>query len=99
MQNLDAEFSHRLSEEQSQRERVQEDISKLQRDNEEIYKQIEIEAREEVDTLEAKNLGHEAEVKEKNKKAKSDAAITSKKIEQKKRDYEQYDEQYRLHQK
>jgi len=35
---------------------------------------------------------HEAEVKEKNKKAKSDAGITTKKIEQKKKDSETYDE-------
>lgn len=53
----------------------------MEKDNSEIYLQIEQETNEEVHTLQGKNMEHEAEVKEKQKKAKSDAAITSKKIE------------------
>ncbi|EAS05472.2 WD40 domain protein (macronuclear) [Tetrahymena thermophila SB210] len=98
-QSLDQEYQQKLHEERSQRERVQNDIDKMQKDNDEIYRQIEQETKEEIENLNNKNLEHEAEVKERHKKAKSDAAITTKKIDQKKKDSEQYEEQFRLHQK
>ena len=70
----------KLETERAQRDRVQKDIEKLEKDNEETYKQIEIETIEEILNLDNKNLNDEALVKEKHKKAKSDSAITSKKI-------------------